>query len=188
MGLALLTYFYFNFNDSKKQNVNGLLVSLISQLTAKSNACYDILSALYDEYDDGLLLPDDDVLIDCLANMLKIEGQPTIYIIMDAIDECPNSPSVVSPRKRVLQFVEKLVNLQLPNVRICATSRPEADIRASLETLASHKVSLHDEPGQNKDISHYVRSFVYSDLNMRRWREEDKELVIDTLSQKANGM
>jgi len=29
-------------------------------------------------------------LIDCLKKMLKLEGQPAIYIIIDAIDESPN--------------------------------------------------------------------------------------------------
>jgi len=183
-----MSYFYFDFKDPNKQQVNGLLASLISQLSAKSNACYNILSTLYSEYDAGSRRPGDDGLIGCLANMLKIEGQPTIYIIMDAIDECPKSPGVVPPRERVLQLVEKLVNLQLPNVRICVTSRPETDIRASLETLASHDVSLHDENGQKQDISYYVGSVVYSHRDMRRWREKDKKLVIDTLSQKANGM
>jgi hypothetical protein len=183
-----MTYFYFDFKDPNKQNVNGLLASCIAQLSAKSNACYNILSALYSEYDAGSRRPGYDALRDCLADMLKIEGQPTIYIIMDAIDECPNSPGVTPPRDRVLQLVEDLVDLRLANVRICATSRPEADIRTSLETLASHNISLHDEDGQKEDISHYVRSVIYHHRNTRRWREEDKEMVIDTLSQKANGM
>jgi hypothetical protein len=38
------------------------------------------------------------------------------------------------------------------------------------------------------DIADYVRSVVYSDSNMRRWRDEDKELVIETLSERADGM
>jgi len=183
-----MTYFYFDFKDTNKQQVNGLLTSCIAQLAAKSNACYNILSALYSDYDAGSRRPGDDTLMDCLEKMLKIEGQPTIYIIMDAIDECPKSPGVVSPRERILQLVEKLVHLQLPNVRICATSRPETDIRASLEILASHNVSLHDEYGQKEDISYYVKSVIYSHRDMRRWREEDKKLVVDTLSQKSNGM
>jgi hypothetical protein len=78
--------------------------------------------------------------------------------------------------------------LHLLNVRICVTSRPEADIYTSLASLASHSISLHDEDGQRKDIADYVRSFVYSDRQMRRWREKDKENVINTLSQKADGM
>jgi hypothetical protein len=186
--LALTTYFYFDFKDPNKQQVSSLLTSFITQLSAKSNACYNILSALYSEYDAGSRQPSDEALMNCLVNMLKVEGQPTIYIIIDAIDECPKSPSVARPRGRVLQMVEKLVGLQLENVRICATSRPEADIRASLESLASQTVPLHEQEGQMNDISDYVRFIVYSDWSMRRWREEDKELVIDMLSRKANGM
>jgi hypothetical protein len=47
---------------------------------------------------------------------------------------------------------------------------------------------LHDQIGQQKDIIEFVRGVVYSDTNMRRWRDEDKQLVIETLSEKANGM
>jgi hypothetical protein len=95
---------------------------------------------------------------------------------------------MTSHRELVLEFVEKLVGLHLSNVRICVTSRPEADIRASLEPLASHTVSLHDEIGQKNDIFDYVSSMVHSDRNMRKWRLEDKKLVVETLSQEADGM
>jgi hypothetical protein len=188
MGSALMGYFYCDFRNHKKQDVSELLASLVAQFAAKSNACYNVLSALYSEYDSGSQRPSDDALADCLENMFRAEGQPTVYIIVDAIDECPNTGGVKSPRERVLELVEKLVGLDLSNVRICAISRPEADISSALASLASHTVSLHDEGGQKKDIANYVRSVVYSDKKMRRWRKEDKEAVIDALSRKANGM
>jgi hypothetical protein len=187
-GLALMMYFYCDFRDTVKQDTNGLIVSIIAQLAAKSDPCYDILSALYSQYDAGSRQPDDDALTECLKSMLELQGHPIIYIAIDALDECPNTSGLVSPRERVLEFVEELVNLQLQNLRICVTSRPEVDIRTVLEPLASHAISLHDESGQKKDIANYVRSIVYSDRKMRRWRAEDKELVIETLSQKADGM
>jgi hypothetical protein len=49
-------------------------------------------------------------------------------------------------------------------------------------------VSLHDQSGQKNDIRDYIKSVVYSDRKMRKWRVEDKELVIDTLVRKADGM
>jgi hypothetical protein len=183
-----MTYFYCDFRDPKKQEVSDLVASLIAQLSAKSNAYYNILSSLYSEYDAGSRRPGDNALMNCLENMLKIEGQPTVYIIIDALDESPNASGVVSARKRILDMVKKLVNLQLSNVRICTTSRPEADIQAALAPLASHAVSLHDEDGQKKDIADYVRSAVYSDESMQKWRAEEKEMVISSLSRKADGM
>ena len=122
--------------------------------------------------------------------MLTLPDQPPTYLIIDALDESPNSPGIPSPREKVLQLVEELVGLSLPNLHICVTSRPEIDIRNVLEPLTSRRVSLHDQSGQQEDIADYVRSVVYSKSEqiMRRWRTEDKELVIKTLSERADGM
>jgi hypothetical protein len=127
-------------------------------------------------------------MIECLKEMLSLDAQGPTYIIMDAIDECPITSSVPSPQEEVLELVEELVGLHLPNVHICVTSRPELDIRTVLEPIAPNAVSLHDESGQKQDIADYVRSFVHSDRRMRKWREQDKELVIRTLPEKAEGM
>ena len=120
--------------------------------------------------------------------MLKASGPVPIYLIIDALDECPNSTKLPPPRERVLELVEKLIKLNLPNLHLCITSRPEVDIRVSLEPLTTICVSLHEQSGQKKDIEDYVRSVVYSDRNMRRWRDEDKKLVVETLTEKADGM
>ena len=127
-------------------------------------------------------------MIECLTKMLSLEAQEPTYIIMDALDECPITSTIPSPREEVLEFVDEIVGLQLPNVHVCVTSRPEHDIQAILKYLTLRAVSLHDETGQQQDIFNYVTSFVRSDRNLRRWREEDKELVIKTLSEKADGM
>ena len=86
--------------------------------------------------------------------------------------------------------MKELVELRLPDLRICVTSRPEIDIRDVLEPLTSRQVSLHDQSGQKNDIVEYVKSVVYSNSEpiMRRWRTEDKELVIEVLSERADGM
>ncbi len=187
-GLGLVAYYYFDFRDTAKQDVRGLLSSLVAQLSAKSDLCYDILSGLYSRHDAGSLLPDDDALTQCLKDMLELPRQPPIYIIVDALDECPNSSGAPSPRELVLDLLEDLVELHLPNLRICVTSRPEADIQESLGPLVSHSVSLHNEAGQNQDIMDYISSAVQSDRKMRKWRADDRQLVIDALTQRADGM
>jgi hypothetical protein len=73
-------------------------------------------------------------------------------------------------------------------LHLCVASRPEIDIRQVLEPLTSLQISLHDEIGQNEDIIAYIKSVVRSDRKMQKWREEDQNLVIDTLSQNADGM
>ena len=120
--------------------------------------------------------------------MLRFSTQIPFYVVLDAIDECPNTTGIPSSRDKVLSLVEKIVKLNLPNLHLCITSRPEIDIRNFLEPLTSNRISLHDQSGQKKDIIDYVNSIVSSDINMRRWREEDKKVVIEVLSKKADGM
>ena len=91
-------------------------------------------------------------------------------------------------REELLEFVEEIVNLNIPNIHLCVASRPEMDIRAVLESLTTLKISLHDEVGQKEDIIKYINSVVRSDPSMRRWKKADKQLVVDTLSGKADGM
>jgi hypothetical protein len=183
-----MAYFYFDFGDVDKQRLHNILPSLLVQLSARSYSCCDILSRLYSSHDRGVEKPSDRDMVECLKEMLALGMQQPTYIILDALDECPVASTIPSPREEVLEFVEELVGLHLPNVHICVTSRPEHDIQAVLERLTQCPISLHDETGQQEDISNFVKSFVHSDQRMRRWREDDKDLVIRTLSEKADGM
>jgi hypothetical protein len=189
-GQASMAYFYFDFRDIDKQHWRDLVTSLLTQLSSYSGLRCDILSCLYSKHDDGAQQPSDDTLTRCLKEMLTLPDQRPIYLIIDALDECSNTSGIPSHRNRVLQLVKELINLHLPNLHICITSRPEVDIREVLEALTSRRVSLHDQSGQKKDIEDYVRSVVYSDLEpiMRRWRKEDKDMVIEALSERADGM
>jgi len=187
-GLATMAYFYFDFRDSKKQDLYGLLSSLLSQLSARSDSYYNLLSQLYQDYAGGTRKPPNKALIATMKEMLSLPGQGQIYIVVDALDECPDTSGDPSARQEVLGLLEELVELILPNVSICLSSRPEIDIRMALEPLASHRLSLHDEQGQREDIIKYIKSVVYSDRSMRRWKEEDKQLTIDILSDRADGM
>jgi hypothetical protein len=187
-GLATMAYYYFDFRDSKKQNCYGLLSSLISQLSAESDSCHDLLSQLYSSNAGGTRKPTSITLAEYIKDMLRLPGQGPIYIVIDALDECPNVSGTPSAREEVLELVEELVDLNLPNLYFCVTSRPEIDIRMILNPLKPLQISLHDETGQKEDIIKYIKSIVHSDRKMRRWREEDQKLVIDTLSERADGM
>jgi hypothetical protein len=187
-GLVTMAYYYFDFRDVKKQNCYGLLSSLVSQLSVESDSCFNILSQLYSDHSRGTRKPGISALKECMTNMLSLPGQAPFYIIVDGLDESPNLSGTPSAREVVLELIEELVDLKLPNLHLCVASRPEVDIRVVLEPLTSLKISLHDESGQKEDIISYIESVVRSDRSMRRWKEEDKQLVIDTLSGRADGM
>jgi hypothetical protein len=187
-GLATMAYYYFDFRDVKKQDRYGFLSSLVSQLSAELDSCYGLLSQLYSGHASGTRKPTTSSLTKCIKEMLSLPGQGPIYIIVDALDECPDVSGTPSAREEVLELVEELVGLNLSNLHLCVASRPEIDIRKSLEPLEPLQISLHDERGQKNDIIEYIKSVVHSDRKMRGWRDEDKELVIKVLSEKADGM
>jgi len=187
-GLAAMAYYYFDFRDVKKQDRYGLLSSLVSQLSAELDSCHQVLSKLFSNHAGGTRKPTTSALTKCLNDMLSLPGQGPIYIIVDAVDECPNFPGRPSAREEVLELIEEVVDLKLPNLHLCVASRPEIDIQMVFEPLTTLKISLHDESGQKEDIIKYIESVVRSDRSMRRWNEEDKQLVVDTLCSKVDGM
>jgi hypothetical protein len=187
-GSVFLAYFYFDFKDERKKDSRALLLSLLDQLSEQSDQFRDVLRGLYLEHRDGSKKPDDEALLQCLRGILTIAQSVPIYLVMDALDECPDDSgdrSSRSPRGRVLTVVEELVKLRLPNLRLCITSRPEFDIRTFLKPLAPQEMSLHDESGQNQDINAYVTSVVQL---VKNWRPNDKEMVISELTENADGM
>ena len=188
LGLASLAFFYCDFRDDQKKDLRGLLSSLLIQLVDQSDDYSDILSDFYMVHGRGSQHASDSELVGCLKNMLKLPGQATVHIIIDALDECPITTGLPSPREKILKFLEELVGLQIRNLRICVTSRPEADILPVLEPLAFHSVSLHGESGQFQDIAEYVRAVVQTDREMQRWKATDKKLVVYELIKKADGM
>jgi len=161
---------------------------VLFQLCDQSVSYYKVLSAFYSTHRDGAQSPRDDELAQCLKDLLNLPGQAPVYLIIDALDECPDTSALSSPREDVLMLLGDLIDSQLPDLRICVTSRHEADIKPILELLSSWSVSLHDESGQREDIENYIKSVVNTNRKMRKWTLEHKQQVIDGLTRRANGM
>jgi hypothetical protein len=187
-GRASLAMYYYDFREDQKKGLRGLLSSILFQFCDQSNSYYNILSTFYRAHRDGTQSPSDDELVACLKDLLKTAGPLPVYLIVDGLDECPSTSSRSSPREQVLSLLEDLISAQFTNLRICVTSRPEADIKSVLEPLTFRSVSLHEESGQNLDIEDYIKWVVNTNKSMQRWTPEHKQLVIEVLIERADGM
>ena len=187
-GLASLAFYYYDFRDDEKKDRRGLLSSVLFQLCNQSDSYHNVLATFYSAYRHSAQSPSDDELARCLKGLLAHPGQAPVYIVVDALDECPNTSDLFSPREKVISLLEDLVDSNLPNLRICVTSRPEGDIKLVLRPLTFRSVSIHDESGHMMDIENYIKWTVNSNRKMRRWKSEDKQLVIDVLTRQADGM
>ena len=187
-GLASLAFFYCDFREDRKKELRGLLSSFLVQLYHQSDSYFHILSKFYSDHDNGSHPPSDDALAGCLKELLHLPGLAPVYLIVDALDECPNPSVVRSPRSKVLGFIEELVKTKIQNLRMCVTSRPELDIKGVLDPLIFRSVSLHDESGQKGDIVDYIKSVINTRPKKGVWKEEHRELAINVLIEKSNGM
>ena len=186
--LAMLAYYYFDSREPNKQDLYGLLSSLLYQFSAQLDSYLDILSKLYSDCVSGTRKPTNSAASACLTDMLKLPGQCHIYIIVDALDECPasNLSGGTPAREEVLEFIKEVVDLKIPNVHVCVASRPEIDVMKFLQPLNPLEISLHDEVGQKDDVAKYIKLAVHSYSETKRWNNEDTKLIIDTLSKNVN--
>jgi len=185
-GLASLAFFYHDFREIQKTDLRGLLSSVLFQLCSQSDSYCDILSDFYLTHRDVAQIVNDE-LVRCLKDVLEVPEQAPVFLIIDALDECPNVSALSSPRKEVLTLVTELIVTKLPNLRICVISRLETEIKAALEPLTFRSISLHEASGQMQDIENYIRSVVNTSGEMRKWQRKHRELVIDVLVRKVDG-
>ena len=184
-GLASLAYFYCDFRDDKKRDLRGLVSSLLVQLCQQSDSYCDVVSKFYSEQSR---YPSDAALVLCLKGILNLPGRPPVYLIVDALDECLTTTDIPPAREKVLNLVRQLTASGYPNLRICVSDRLEPNLHVVIDALSFRSISLHDEGGQKEDIAGYIKSVVHTDQEMQAWRADDKQLVIDVLTQKVDGM
>lgn len=183
-----LAIFYFSFSDAANQDAYKLLSSVLLQLSQTSHQFSDILSSVHSSHGDGTEIPSIDALLKCLKTMLALQDQGTIYVVLDAVDECPNTFKHNIGRERVLEIVKELIELGHPHFRLCVTSRPETDIEKALESLKPHTIPLDNQREHLHDLTKYVQLVVSSDAVMQNWPERTKNLVIEKVPNIASGM
>jgi hypothetical protein len=187
-GLASLAFFYYDFWEGESQGLRGLLSSMLLQLCGQTDSYCDILSSFYLGHHNGVESPTNEQLIQCLKDVMALAGQAPIFLVLDTLGEYPPVSDSFYPRE-FLAILKDLVGPQLlgSRLRICITSRPEADIEHTLEPLTFRYIFLHDEIGQKEDIKNYIKSFVNANSNMQRWTQKYKKLVIDFVTEGAEG-
>jgi hypothetical protein len=175
----ILAYFYFDFKEAAKQTHTQLLRSLIKQLSTVSKPAYSALYDMYSQCLNGEQEAGSQALIKTLKTMIIQLSSPT-YMIIDALDECTD-------RELLLDLMEEIHAWALDDLHIITTSRPEKEIKETLELLATNTVGLESalvEP----DIRSYIRHTLEEDKRLRKWSLEVKNEVEIALAEGAHGM
>lgn len=98
---SVLLYFYFDFNNRRKQTALGCLSSLILQLAFVTND-FRRIWLLYMVCDQGQRQPTSSELKETLRGAL--EAFPKVYLVLDALDECQELVEVLHLTLRSSSF------------------------------------------------------------------------------------
>jgi hypothetical protein len=177
-----MAYFFFDFNDVKKQDPEMMVRSLLYQLSQQSIKIPASLDALFLSCENGQRQPSVRALMHALQSM--IQDLPHIYIMLDALDEC-------AQRLELMEILEMTVRWKIPNLHLLVTSRRERDIESSLEGCVEpqNSICLQSEV-VDKDIQHYVRQRLSDDKALSKWGKDIalRQEIETALMEGAKGM
>src|ERR1700742_1075302 len=100
LGLASLARFYYDFREDQKKDLRGLLSSVLVQLCRQSDSYCDVVSKCYSDHDNGQERPRDVTLLRCLKRLLELPRHAPVFLIVDALDECPDTPPLPSSARK----------------------------------------------------------------------------------------
>ncbi|KAK4658095.1 hypothetical protein QC762_0034800 [Podospora pseudocomata] len=179
---CIVLQFYFDFNDTSKQKVDGVLRSLVFQLY-KLGSSSNELNSLYQSHFDYQRQPDNPSLTKTLHAMMK--DSKNIYLVMDALDEC-------TERGELLQWMMEFFNApDLGHVRMIATGRPDEEfLRRIPGWIGKNNCLQLDKEAVNADIRSYVTAKLEQspDFLEKELSQDLRERIRNEVGDRADGM
>ncbi|KAE9371550.1 hypothetical protein N431DRAFT_484077 [Stipitochalara longipes BDJ] len=175
---TVLSYFYFDFNDSENSKSESLIRSLIVQLIGKMTSTFSIMEKTFAKYQDGAFQPRMTDLLAVLAEILLDFNN--VYVVIDALDECTDLD-------QVLELLTNMQSWSMDHLHILVTSRLLPDIREALLALTTSVIPL-DESLIDADILLFITHRLETDRSLAKWPLDVRDLIQSTLSHGAGGM
>lgn len=175
---AVLAFFYFDFNDTKKVSFDALIRSLVTQLFSKCETIPAALLELHEHNKKNSQSVDTDSLVEVFRELLR--DCQNVYIVLDALDESPEC-------EEVLRFIENMQDWNLSQVHLLITSRQWTIIEESFGSMVPDRICLQDSQS-NKDILIYIEQKLANDKVITKWPSEIRQNVREKLVAESQGM
>ena len=164
-----VAYIFCNYKEGGNQTARSLMSSLLQQLLQKVSVIPDAVIDLYQKSTQPSLQE----VSNCLK--LTIKGFRTVFIVIDALDEC-----LIETREALLNEIQGLQ----PEIQLLVTSRP--NIKLEIEELEKLDIqaSVHD-------IKRYVKARIQNATRLRNHIQADPslhEVIVETITKKSQGM
>ncbi|KAK4220446.1 hypothetical protein QBC38DRAFT_208355, partial [Podospora fimiseda] len=174
----LILSFFFDFSDTTKQTLDGMLRSLASQLYLGGPGSANLLDASFKAHRDGHDQPATKALEDVVCKMLV--AQQKVSILLDALDES-------TTRGQLLVWMKNVA--ELGGVQLICTGRPEPEFLRDIPSLIGKENCLELN---KKSVNDDIRSYVAAQLLQRRDFQSLSPDLLDEIKTKvgdgADGM
>jgi len=182
---SAVAYFYFDFNDAKKQRLQNCLSCLIAQLCQSMSTIPEKLKSLHNRCSGANQTPSLNDLTEVMSSFVTVNEFDNILLILDALDECPKDGDE-NFRSELLEWIMEISGQLSSSLRLLVTSRPEPDIG---DMLCPAFQSLSIQGSQVKsDIGRYIQSQLSKDSKLRSLLSDVKAEIEKILADGADGM
>ncbi|KAI4940771.1 hypothetical protein J4E91_011258 [Alternaria rosae] len=178
----VIAYFYFDFNDTQKQDPELMLRSLLCQLLQSSVVIPKGVDALFSSCENGKRQPPLHTLLEVTRQAMQEFTQ--VYVILDALDEC-------TERLELMDMLETVAGWQLDSLHLLVTSRKERDIETCLENYVREEDAIClQRDVVDQDIQRYVQQRLRDKKSLAKWTKDAaiSQEVEDALMRGAHGM
>jgi hypothetical protein len=172
-----VAFYYFDFNENGKRDVNSIARALLAQLLAQCPSNANCIDELHSQI-QYVQKRDVDFLLRILREFVQSFEQT--YIVIDALDEC-------SECEELMKFIEVIYGWQSAQLNIFATSRQLPEIEETIRDRATDCICLQ-ESNIMQDIVMLVQQRLDSDRKFQRWPPDLRAEIQDALIKGASGM
>lgn len=175
--------FFFDFSDTAKQTLDGMLRSLIFQLYQGGPDSAAHVEASFEIHQHGSNQATTKNLEDVFSKMLKPQKQ--FFIVLDALDES-------TTRADLLLWIKDMISRpDLAHVQLIYTSRPESEFLNYIPPAIGEGNCLAlDEAAVNIDIQSWVSAQLAQrhEFTRKSLSKDLLKVIQETIGNKANGM
>lgn len=188
-----VVYFYFNYMQSDKRTLNGLLLALLSQLIQQDDVLLEKI------YHRCLVIDQQNShFADAISDMASIalKSQRLCFVILDGLDECIGDPSTnpAKEQERVIDWFNDLTtDLDSEEshplegcIRLFISGQRNGVLEERLGSCPS--IQLETTPSHAQDIESYARQRSVAIRNKFRISPEVERDLVNRVTSGAKGL
>lgn len=174
--LVGVAYLYCNYKAKEEQSASSMVAAIVKQLAQRRPSMAEPIARLYEQHEKCGTKP---VLEKILTTLQEVTAKySTIYIVVDALDECQDSEGDRS------LFLAKLRDLQArEDVRLMITSRFIAEIEAEFKQEERLEIRASKE-----DVRRFVAGQMYRLPKCIQHDTALQKLIEERISERVDGM